>query len=92
MSRIEPSRRHGPFDSRSGNRPVRVQSRRLEVGKERHARLDWYAFVAEFFPDRERHDFEVIAAYEAQDQPVAEGALAAWEWEGGRVEPVVKAG
>ena len=92
MKRIEPSRRHGPFDSRSGDRPVRVRSRRLEVGKERHARLDWYAFVKEFFPDRHRHDFEVFAAYEAQREPVAAGAVATWEWEGGRVGPIAQPG
>ena len=29
------------------------------------ARLDWQAFCARYFPDRRRHDFEVLDAYEA---------------------------
>jgi hypothetical protein len=28
-------------------------------------RLDWSVFLARFFPNRSRHDFEALAAYEA---------------------------
>jgi hypothetical protein len=27
--------------------------------------LDWSAFLARFFPNRRRHDFEALAAYES---------------------------
>lgn len=63
---VEPARRHGPFDSRY---PVRLKQAAAtwelqpdEVGSER---LDWSAFLARFFPNRRRHDFEQLAAYES---------------------------
>jgi hypothetical protein len=62
------------------------------------ARLDWQAFCARYFPDRGRHDFEVLKAYEAyrNGSPMEERfpreavarsaeALQVWEGEGGAV-------
>ena len=60
--------------------------------------LDWQAFCARYFPDRRRHDFEVLKAYEAYRNgspmeerfpreagaPSGEG-LQVWEGEGGAV-------
>ncbi len=61
--------------------------------------LDWQAFCARYFPDRGRHDFEVLKAYEAyrNGSPVQERfpreagapsreALQVWEGEGGAVQ------
>ena len=62
------------------------------------ARLDWQAFCARYFPDRRRHDFEVLEAYEVyrnrspmeERSPREAGArsgeaLQVWEGEGGAV-------
>ena len=62
-------------------------------------RLDWAAFCARYFPERGRHDFEVVKAYEAyrNGSLVAErfpreggapsgAALQVWEGEGGAVQ------
>jgi hypothetical protein len=62
------------------------------------ARLDWQAFTARYFPERGRHDFEVLKAYEAyrnglpmRERFRSEGgtpsgaALEVWEGEGGAV-------
>jgi hypothetical protein len=60
--RIEQSRKHGPFDTRSPlirHTPVPTS---LWLGEER---LDWHEFLARFFPDRRRHDREALAAYES---------------------------
>jgi hypothetical protein len=61
-------------------------------------RLDWQAFCGRCFPDRGRHDFEVLKAYEAyrNGSPMEERfsreagapsgeALQVWEGEGGAV-------
>jgi hypothetical protein len=61
--RIEQSRKHGAFDSRSPlirHKPVPASLWRF--GEER---LDWHEFLARFFPDRRRHDREALAAYES---------------------------
>jgi hypothetical protein len=65
--------------------------------------LDWQAFCARYFPERGRHDFEVVKAYEGyrNGSPVEERfpreagppsgeALQVWEGEGGRSGPAVK--
>jgi len=36
-------------------------------------RLDWSVFLARFFPNRRRHDFEALAAYEAYRNRFAQG-------------------
>ena len=63
MSRVEHSRKHGPFDSRYppvGHAPTPASLRRL--GEERR---DWQGFLGRFFPDSRRHDFDALAAYES---------------------------
>ena len=39
------------------------------TGEGRGDRLDWQAFSARYFPDRRRHDFEVLTAYHAYKMP-----------------------
>jgi len=66
-SRIEPSRRHGPFDPRWRKRRLRlvsaqpVAARLEDVGDG----LDWESFSSHYFPGRGRHDLEAISAYDA---------------------------
>jgi hypothetical protein len=64
LTMVEPARRHGPFDTRH---PVRLKlaatTWELQPDEEGLERLDWSAFLARFFPDRRRHDFEALAAY-----------------------------
>jgi hypothetical protein len=63
---FESARKHGPFDERY---PVRQKFPAprwdLRLGGEGEERLEWSAFLARFFPNRRRHDFEALAAYEA---------------------------
>jgi len=63
---VESARKHGPFDDRY---PVRLKlpapSRDLRLDGEGGERLEWSAFLARFFPNRRRHDFAALAAYEA---------------------------
>jgi hypothetical protein len=63
---FESARKHGPFDERY---PVRQKLPAprwdLRLGREGQERLEWSAFLARFFPNRRRHDFEALAAYEA---------------------------
>jgi hypothetical protein len=69
----------------TGPRPAAARSQDLPAG------LDWKAFSARCFPDRRRHDMEVVAAYFAyKDLPREAGQSAAaaesvevWEDEGG---------
>jgi hypothetical protein len=76
--RIEHSRKHGPFDRRYPlirHKPAPASLWRL--GEER---VDWQGFVARFFPDSRRHDFDALAAYESYrndaDRRPADGFLA----------------
>jgi hypothetical protein len=71
-SRIETSRRHGPFDPRRPKRRLRTVSARpgpsaasLEDVRDG---LDWDAFSSHFFPGRGRHDLEAVSAYDAYTQ------------------------
>jgi hypothetical protein len=41
------------------------RSQNRETGEGRQDGLDWRAFAARYFPDRRRHDFEVLTAYGA---------------------------
>jgi hypothetical protein len=62
MSRVEHSRKRGPFDSRYPpiqHKPTPASLWRL--GEERH---DWQGFRGRVFPDSRRHDFDALAAYE----------------------------
>lgn len=65
---VEGSRRHGPFDLRWPAR-CRVDSdwrAAAAVGSRNVAEgLDWDAFTTRCFPERRRHDLQVISAYDA---------------------------
>jgi hypothetical protein len=63
---VESSRKHGAFDPRYSPRP-KFAPPNLDIQPDRDAseRLDWSAFSALFFPNRRRHDFRALAAYEA---------------------------
>lgn len=66
LTMVEPGRKHGPFDSRY---PVSVKQAattwELQPDQGGLERLDWSTFLARFFPNRRRHDFEALAAYES---------------------------
>ena len=65
---IEPSRRHGHFDPRfstllaRADRPTANATAGID---ELPGELGSAAFSGRLFPDRRRHDFEVLKAYEA---------------------------
>jgi hypothetical protein len=59
----EHSRKHGPFDLRYP--PIRHQPSPASLWRLGDERLDWQGFLARFFPDSRRHDFEPLAAYES---------------------------
>jgi hypothetical protein len=64
---IDASRRHGTSDPRFSFR--RRTGGQPTAGTTAHIRelpngLDWPAFSSRLFPDRRRHDFEVLKAYE----------------------------
>lgn len=87
---VERSRKHGPFDGRyPARRKLSPPDWELAPDEQREQRLGWAAFAARFFPDRRRHDFEALAAYEAyrnrldEAPPTPEAALSVWEWDGG---------
>jgi hypothetical protein len=63
---FESARKHGPFDERYRVRQKLPAPRwDLRLGGEGEERLEWSAFLARFFPNRRRHDFAALAAYEA---------------------------
>ena len=66
---IESARKHGPFDSRYPRRHSRLTfmpvSPRRPTREEVADRLDWQAFSTRFFAGRDRHDLQLLAAYEA---------------------------
>jgi hypothetical protein len=63
---VESGRKHGPFDLRY---PVRQKITtpvwELQGDPDGQSELEWSAFLARFFPNRRRHDFEALAEYEA---------------------------
>ena len=70
---FESARKHGPFDDRYPARQKLPAPRLdLRLGGEGEERLEWSAFLARFFPNRRRHDFEAIAAYEAYRNTLAQ--------------------
>jgi hypothetical protein len=93
-SRIEASRKHGPFDSRWPKRRLRVTSDwgvTAAVGLEAVPDgLDWVAFSRRYFPGRRRHDLEAISAYhEYQDGRPRESRRPEGRRAIGLVEPVL---
>ena len=88
---FESVQRHGPFDERY---PARQKPPSPTSGE----RLEWAAFLERFFPNRRRHDFAALAAYDAYRSdpdprpamassltPIAAStvAVSSWESEGG---------
>jgi hypothetical protein len=61
--RIEHARKHGPFDPRFP--PIRHTPVPASLWRPGEERLGWQGFLARFFPNSTRHDFEVLAAYES---------------------------
>jgi hypothetical protein len=63
---VESGRKHGPFDLRSpGRRKIATPSWGLQLDRDGPGTLDWSSFLARFFPTRQRHDSEALAAYAA---------------------------
>jgi hypothetical protein len=66
---VEPSRRHGPFDTRWPTRhstvAAAVRSAPLLRPAEAAARLDWDAFSSRYFPACRRHDLGALSDYAA---------------------------
>ena len=62
---VEPGRRHGPFDFRYPARPkLAASGRELRRDRDGPGRLEWSGFLTRFFPNRRRHDFAALAAFE----------------------------
>ena len=63
---VDSGRKHGPFDFRYPmRRKIAASVWELQRDRDRPGRLEWSVFLARSFPDRRRHDFEALAAYEA---------------------------
>jgi hypothetical protein len=70
---FESARKHGPFDERYPARQKLPAPRwDLRLDGEGEERLEWSAFRGRFFPNRRRHDFEALAAYEAYRSTLAQ--------------------
>src|SRR5436309_15370929 len=73
---VESARKHGPFDYRG---PVRQKlpapSCDLRPDEDGAERLEWSEFLARCFPNRRRHDFAALAAYEAYRGTIEQGTL-----------------
>ena len=71
---VESARKHGPIDDRD---PVRLKlpapSWELRPDGDGGERLEWSEFLARFFPNRRRHDFAALAAYEAYRNTLEQG-------------------
>jgi hypothetical protein len=94
----ESARKHGAFDDRY---PVRQKlpapSWDLRLDGQGGERIEWSTFLARFFPNRRRHDFEALAAYEAyrntldrgtaQRRPTTHRALPGRRDGGSRIRP-----
>jgi hypothetical protein len=63
MSRVEHSRKRGPFDSRYPH--IQHEPTPASLWRLGEERLDWQGFLGRFFPDSRRHDFDALAAYES---------------------------
>ena len=73
---VESMRKHGPFDFRYPVRPkIATPVWELQRDRDGPGRLAWSVFLARFFPNRRRHDFEALAAYEAYRNGLDRAAL-----------------
>jgi hypothetical protein len=71
---FESARKHGPFDERyPARQKLPAPSWDLRLAGEGEERLEWSAFLARFFPNRRRHDFAALAAYEAYRSTLEQG-------------------
>ena len=75
---VEPARRHGPFDTRYPVRPkLAATPWELQPDHDGFERLDWSAFLARFFRNHRRHDFEALAAYASYRNALEQASAAA---------------
>jgi hypothetical protein len=73
---VESGRKHGPFDPRYPvRRKIATPVWELQRDRDGPGRLEWSVFLARFFPNRRRHDFEALAAYEAYRNALDRAAL-----------------
>lgn len=71
---FESARKHGPFDERYPVRQKLAAPRwDLRLDGKGEERLEWSEFLARFFPNRRRHDFAALAAYEAYRNALKQG-------------------
>jgi hypothetical protein len=72
---LEWARKHGPFDDRYPARhKLPAPSRDLQLDGDGGERLEWSTFLTRFYPNRRRHDFAALAAYEAYRNTLAQEA------------------
>lgn len=70
---FESARKHGPFDDRYPARhKLPAPSRDLRLDGDGGERLEWSTFLMRFYPNRRRHDFAALAAYEAYRNTLAQ--------------------
>ena len=75
---VEASRRHGPFDLRYPVRPkIAATAWEPQPDEGGMGRLGWSPFVARFFPNSHRHDFDALAAYESYRNALDQASLVA---------------
>ena len=75
---VEASRRHGSFDLRYPVRPkLAATAWELQPDEGGIERLDWSPFLARFFPNSRRHDFDALAAYESYRNALDQASLVA---------------
>jgi hypothetical protein len=69
---VESARKHGPVDDRY---PVglKLPAPSWDLQPDVRGRLGWSAFLRRFFPNRRRHDFAALAAYEAYRNTLEQG-------------------
>jgi hypothetical protein len=72
---VEQARRHGPFDARyPARQKIAASAWELQADQDGAESLDSSGFLARFFPDRRRHDFEALAAFQAYEGVLVERA------------------
>jgi hypothetical protein len=75
---VEPARRHGPFDTRYPTRTkLATATWELRSDGDASERVDWSVFLARFFPNSRRHDFDALAGYESYREAVEQASAAA---------------
>jgi cold shock CspA family protein len=73
---FEPARRRGALDPRFPRRPSHATAPPVHAAVENgNDVLGWYAFVARFFPGRNRHDLEALEAFESYGNASGSGQI-----------------